>query len=275
MGPPYQFWKQKQVCCARNFLAVCSHSAQTSDGWTVLWGLIMTNSCDVFTLAQWVSQILIRCFLFSFILILFWFCIFLIGDDWAFTIHSLFIGISKHEFDLMNYCGMAFLKISAIIFFLFPYISIRMVLKKNMPSDNRSSWLAFYIKILLVRDASSPQLSSAIGVWKWLRSEKNSHRILRQCVKWTYGPSVDTTRQTLWTRYGRVAMICCLWLLSWRITFVDTSCSVPPPLRVKAGKSWEWGWPRWRFCQCTNDKGLGQHSSGPASRSWRISDVPS
>ena len=95
--------------------------------------LIMNNSYDEFFLDQFLSKILIRCFLYAFILLLFWFFLFLIGDDWAFSIHSGIIGISKHEFDLMNYFGMAFLKISAIIFFLFPYISIRMVLNKNMP----------------------------------------------------------------------------------------------------------------------------------------------
>lgn len=99
----------------------------------------MTNSGDGVTWLECISQILLRCFLLAVMLLLFWFSFFLIGGDWAFGIHSSLIEITKHEFDLLNYCGMALLKIVAIVFFLFPYVSTRIVLQKERASADRSS----------------------------------------------------------------------------------------------------------------------------------------
>ena len=36
-----------------------------------------------------------------------------------------------HEVDLINYCGMAAMKVIAVMFFLLPYIAIRLVLRKR------------------------------------------------------------------------------------------------------------------------------------------------
>ncbi len=78
------------------------------------------------------SRILLRCFILNFALILFWFFLFLIGNgQWGYEIHSKIFDITRHEFVLINYCGMAFVKLCNIIFFLFPYVAIRLVLKYN------------------------------------------------------------------------------------------------------------------------------------------------
>lgn len=39
-------------------------------------------------------------------------------------------GLTKHELDLIHYCGMGLLKLFVFLFFLFPCIAIRMVLRK-------------------------------------------------------------------------------------------------------------------------------------------------
>ena len=77
------------------------------------------------------SKILIRCFVISIAFLLFWFCIFLIWGDFAFEIHAKMFEIDRHDFDLMNYYGMGFLKISAYLLFLIPYISIKLILRKR------------------------------------------------------------------------------------------------------------------------------------------------
>ena len=75
------------------------------------------------------SAVLIRCFLIEIALLLLWFFIFLFMGDLAFKIHSALFDITRHDFDLMNYYGMAFIKVVGFLLFLCPYISIRLVLK--------------------------------------------------------------------------------------------------------------------------------------------------
>ncbi len=77
-----------------------------------------------------VSGVLIRCFLLSFALLLVWFLFFLLGGEQGYRIHSQWFDLSRRDYDLLSYYGMAFMKISVILFFLFPYIAIRLVRRK-------------------------------------------------------------------------------------------------------------------------------------------------
>ena len=70
-------------------------------------------------------------FLINFALLLLWFCIFLFLPEWFYRINENWFAISRHEFDLINYTGIAFLKIVNIVFFLCPYLSIKLWLRKN------------------------------------------------------------------------------------------------------------------------------------------------
>ena len=67
----------------------------------------MKNVLDV------TAKILIRCF-------------FMIGRG---EFRTLIFNITAHEFALATYCGIAFAKVCNIMFFLFPYIAIRWLLK--------------------------------------------------------------------------------------------------------------------------------------------------
>jgi hypothetical protein len=40
-------------------------------------------------------------------------------------------GLALHEVDVINYCGMAVVKVAVVLFFLFPYIAIRLVLRRS------------------------------------------------------------------------------------------------------------------------------------------------
>ena len=91
----------------------------------------MNKSGDMNEFLETCCKILIRCFVIEMVFLLFWFFVFLIGGDFAFGIHSKMFDIDKHEFDLMTYYGMAFIKISAFLIFLFPYISIKLVLRRK------------------------------------------------------------------------------------------------------------------------------------------------
>ena len=91
----------------------------------------MTNSTDLITTLEYLSQILLRCFLFAFALLFFVFFMVVLGGDFASSIHSQLFDITKHQFDLIVYGGMIYMKTITFLFFLIPYISIRMVLKKK------------------------------------------------------------------------------------------------------------------------------------------------
>ena len=78
-----------------------------------------------------IAGVLLRCFVLSILLLLVWFVFYIMAGDWAYSIHSRWFEISKHNFDTMCYYGMGIVKITAFLFFLFPYVSIRLVLRKR------------------------------------------------------------------------------------------------------------------------------------------------
>lgn len=89
----------------------------------------MNESTDLKKSLEVTAKILIRCFVLNFALILLWFFFFLIKGGYEF--HSRIFDITRHEFVLISYCGIAFAKLCNLIFFLFPYVAIRLVLKHN------------------------------------------------------------------------------------------------------------------------------------------------
>ena len=70
-----------------------------------------------------------RCFVISLALLLIWFGIFICPATrgWAYNIHSQWIELEPREFDLLNYGGMGLVKICSWLFFLMPWIGIRLV----------------------------------------------------------------------------------------------------------------------------------------------------
>jgi len=91
----------------------------------------MTESGDARRTLEYLSAIFIRCFGLAVALLVLWLCIVLIAGNWAFSVHSSMFELDRHDFELMNYYGMALVKLTAFLFFLVPYISIRMVLRKR------------------------------------------------------------------------------------------------------------------------------------------------
>lgn len=80
------------------------------------------------------AGIFIRCFFISYALLLIWFIFYWVGGDWGYNLNSQWFKVSKHEYDLVCYYGIAFMKICVLTFFLFPYIAIKLVLRKNKKS---------------------------------------------------------------------------------------------------------------------------------------------
>ncbi|MHC4707694.1 MAG: DUF6868 family protein [Planctomycetota bacterium] len=82
-------------------------------------------------LLETLAGICLRCFALSISLLVVWFVFYLIAGSWAYSIHSRWFNVDEFDFELMCYYGMAFIKMVAFIFFLFPYISIKLVLRKR------------------------------------------------------------------------------------------------------------------------------------------------
>ncbi len=76
------------------------------------------------------ARVLIWCFALSVALLIIWFVFYLILGDWAHNIHAkMFDEVSRRDYELINYCGMAVVKVFAFFFFLTPYLAIRLVLR--------------------------------------------------------------------------------------------------------------------------------------------------
>ena len=85
---------------------------------------------DVFL--QTAATILLRSFLFGLAFLLLWFLLYLIAPGWMFEMNARWFNIGKRDFDLINYFGIGFVKISILLFFFFPYLAIRSMLRKKV-----------------------------------------------------------------------------------------------------------------------------------------------
>jgi hypothetical protein len=70
-------------------------------------------------------------FLFNYAVLLLWFLAVLLAPDWLYGMNARWFAIGRHEFELVNYCGIAFLKLVNLAFFLCPYFAIKLMLRKN------------------------------------------------------------------------------------------------------------------------------------------------
>lgn len=71
-----------------------------------------------------VGKALLCCFFLAMIILALWFAGVVYEGNRIFAIHKAWFAMSREQFDLVHYCGMAFLKISALVFFLLPAIGI-------------------------------------------------------------------------------------------------------------------------------------------------------
>jgi hypothetical protein len=78
-----------------------------------------------------VARILLRCFVLGYALLLLWAAVYLFADNVLYVPALRLFGLTSHEVDVIQYCGIAFVKCLVLLFFLFPYIAIRWVLRNR------------------------------------------------------------------------------------------------------------------------------------------------
>jgi hypothetical protein len=88
----------------------------------------MAASLNDDALWESLAAVLIRCFLIGIVFLALWFLAFLLAGDWILSAHSRWFQITARDLHLMNYGGMLLMKACLFLFFLAPYISIRLML---------------------------------------------------------------------------------------------------------------------------------------------------
>jgi hypothetical protein len=78
-----------------------------------------------------IAGILIRCFLGGILLLTVWFLCLVLAGDCIYQLHSRWFAIPRQAFDTLHYALMAVTKIAIILFFLLPWIAIRLISKKK------------------------------------------------------------------------------------------------------------------------------------------------
>ena len=87
-------------------------------------------SASIRELLETLARILLRCWVFGFVLLLMWFGFYLLLGDVIYELHGSLFELSNHELNVIHYSGMAFVKLLVIVFFLFPWLAIKLVLRK-------------------------------------------------------------------------------------------------------------------------------------------------
>lgn len=77
------------------------------------------------------AKILLRCWIFGFMLLALWLGVALLMGDIIHKLHGHMFGITVHELDVIFYSGLGILKLFVLVFFFIPWLSIRLVLKKT------------------------------------------------------------------------------------------------------------------------------------------------
>ncbi len=91
----------------------------------------MSNAGNVDETLEVVGQVLIRCVVMGVIVLFWWWGMLLVAGDFAYTVHSKFVPISLQQFNVIHYAGMLLTKAAISVFFLFPYIAIRLVISRR------------------------------------------------------------------------------------------------------------------------------------------------
>ena len=91
----------------------------------------MSNSNNANEILEVTGQVLIRCFVMGLLVLLFWFGALTLAGDLAYSVQAHFVPITQQQFYVIHYAGGLMTKVAVFFLFLFPYIAIRLVIKKR------------------------------------------------------------------------------------------------------------------------------------------------
>ena len=91
----------------------------------------MNENNSVNNILDAIAGVLIRCFVIGIVLLTIWLVIVMGVPDWAWQMHGKFFDLSGEQVILVQYTGLLLTKIGIFALFLFPYIGIKLALRKR------------------------------------------------------------------------------------------------------------------------------------------------
>ena len=67
------------------------------------------------------------CGIMNLIILVIWFLMILMADEFIYRIHSRFFKVTRKRFDAIHYQGMMFFKVFVLMFNIVPYMALRIV----------------------------------------------------------------------------------------------------------------------------------------------------
>lgn len=74
------------------------------------------------------SEVLLWCFVINMGLLMWWAGFFILAHDFVYNLHTKWFKISVERFDAIHYAGMAIYKIGMFMFFLVPWMAMKIVI---------------------------------------------------------------------------------------------------------------------------------------------------
>ena len=76
------------------------------------------------------AKVLLRCGIFGYLLLLLTFGVYMLAGETIYQLNGNLFSLSKHELDLIVYGFIVLTKFVVILFFLIPWLAIRLLLRK-------------------------------------------------------------------------------------------------------------------------------------------------
>jgi uncharacterized protein DUF6868 len=73
------------------------------------------------------TQFLGWCAVLNIALLLWWIFFMIFAHDWVYKMHSQWFYLEQQNFDSIHYAGIAFYKLSIILFNIAPYLALRII----------------------------------------------------------------------------------------------------------------------------------------------------
>ena len=91
----------------------------------------MSNSTNTDQMLEVIGQVLIRCVVMGVVALLFWWAGLAFMGDLVYGLHSKLTPMTRQQFNVVHYAGMLTTKAAVSLLFFFPYIAIRLVIRKR------------------------------------------------------------------------------------------------------------------------------------------------
>ena len=86
---------------------------------------------EAFQILDTIAAILLRCFIFMVTAQVFVWLVLFLAEDTLYQIYSKMFDLSKKEYDLFILYSLTFMKVLNVVFFLMPFLAIKLMLRRR------------------------------------------------------------------------------------------------------------------------------------------------